>query len=649
MGRMLWEPSKKRIDKSNLTQFLTHLNTKIGVQFSSYGELHQWSVEERATFWKSLWDFFEVIASREPNSVLDKGDDMLESTWFEGARLNFAENLLRRRDDSIAIVSKTENKPCQRITYSDLYNQVAALAHSLRAVGIKAGDRVAGFMPNMIETVVAMLATTSLGAVWSSTSPDFGLPAVHERFGQIRPRVLFTANGYSYNGKTYNSLDKVSDFVHQVSTIERVVVVPHSEKEVDLSGIPNSVLYCDFLSEKKPPQISFEQLPFNHPVYILYSSGTTGTPKCVVHGAGGTLLQHLKELALHTDIKEDDTVFYFTTTGWMMWNWLVSALAIGATIVLFDGSPFYPDPRVLFRLADEEHITVFGTSAKFLSSVEKEGLRPGNEHNLSTLKAILSTGSPLSAESYNFVYREIKEDIHLASISGGSDIISCFALGNPTAAVWEGELQCKGLGMKVDVFDEEGKSVRQRKGELVCTASFPSQPLYFWDDPSKGRYRSAYFETYTNVWRHGDFAEITEHDGLVIHGRSDATLNPGGVRIGTAEIYSVVETISEIDDSIAVGQDWEGDERVILFVRLAVGQELDEHLEKRIKGTIRANCSPRHVPAKIIPVSDIPYTISGKKVELAVKKIIEGKEVPSREALANPAALDHYKNVEELR
>jgi len=649
MGEMLWRPSAQQIGDSNLRRYLAFLARESGLEFDSYSDLHEWSVSAREAFWKSLWDFFGIIASKQPDTVLEQPQVMLESKWFNGARLNFAQNLLRYRDDRTAIVFKGEASPLARMTYAELYDEVAALAHSLRDMGVKAGDRIAGFVPNMIETVVAMLAATSIGAIWSSTSPDFGVKGVCERFGQIEPKVLFTADGYSYNGKVFNSLKKVSDIVQAIPGVEKIVVVPYISEEPEISNIPNTVLYREFLSWEKGSEMAFEQLPFDHPLYILFSSGTTGAPKCIVHGAGGTLLQHMKEQALHTNMKRDDTMFYFTTTSWMMWNWLVSSLAIGATIVLFDGSPFYPDPGALFRLAEEEGITIFGTSAKYLSAVQKEAISPGELYRLSSMRTILSTGSPLSVESFNFVYKQIKADVHLASISGGTDIVSCFALGNAIAPVWEGELQCRGLGMKVDVFDDQGRSLRQKKGELVCTASFPSQPLCFWDDPKKERYRAAYFNVYANVWRQGDFAEITEHDGVIVYGRSDATLKPGGVRIGTAEIYRALENMEEVVDSVVVGQEWEGDERIVLFVKLLKGMPMDGDLVDRIRKEIRLDCSPRHVPSRVIAVPDIPYTMSGKKVELAVRRTIESQEVYNRDTLANPESLQYYENLEELK
>jgi len=644
--KALWYPSEERKKNANMTRYMKFLEETRKLIFKDYNELYRWSISERANFWSSLWDFFQIKASRPYDTVLETPDDMLESKWFQGARLNFAEHLLHYTDETPALIFKGEAQPPVHITYNQLYKAVAQLSSALKEQGIKTGDRVVGFMPNMIETVVAMLATSSLGGIWSSCSPDFGIKGVLDRFGQIEPRILFTANGYSYKGKKIDSLSKISSILEKLPTIEKVVIVPYTEKP-DIHSIPHSVHYNDFLSEKK--DVEFEQLPFDHPLYILYTSGTTGVPKCMVHGAGGTLLQHLKELVLHSDLKREDTIFYFTTCGWMMWNWLVSSLAVGATVVLFDGNPFYPDPGALFKLAEDVKMTIFGTSAKYLAEVEKAGLKPGKEYDLSALKAVLSTGSPLSVESFQYVYREIKKDLQLSSISGGSDIISCFALGNPIGPVYAGELQCRGLGMKVEVFDENGKSTKGKKGELVCTASFPSQPIYFWKDEGKEKYKNAYFDVFDNVWLHGDFAEITENNGMIIYGRSDATLNPGGVRIGTAEIYEVVDTFGEVVDSIVIGQPWENDIRVVLFVKLREGIELTDDLKKQMKTAIWENCSPRHVPAKIIQVVDIPYTISGKKVEIAVRKIIEGKPVFNRDALTNPESLDIYEDIPELQ
>jgi acetoacetyl-CoA synthetase len=649
MKTALWKPSAERIANANLTRFMKFLKNRQGQSFKDYDDLYQWSITERADFWEGVWNFGGIIASKPYDKVLVDGSKMPGSKWFTGARLNFAENLLRYRDEQTAMVFKGEQQEAVRITYAELYDQVARLAKSLRDMGITVGDRVSGFVPNMMETVIAMLATTSIGAIWSSCSPDFGIKGVLDRFGQIEPKVVFTANGYGYNGKTFDSLQRVSDILNNLPSVEKVVVIPYTESQPDISMVNNAILFSDFLSSEDNLEIEFEQLPFDHPLYIMYSSGTTGVPKCIVHGAGGTLIQHLKELILHGDLKREDNLFYFTTCGWMMWNWLVSGLAVGATLILYDGSPFYPNGGTTFKLAEDEKITVFGTSAKFLASVQQAGIKPGKEYDLSAIKTICSTGSPLSAESFEFVYREIKEDLDLASISGGTDIISCFALGNPILPVYSEELQCRGLGMKVEAFDDYGKSVLNEQGELVCTASFPSMPIYFWNDPDNQKYLDAYFRRYPNIWCHGDFIMITETGGVIFYGRSDATLNPGGVRIGTAEIYRQVETISEIKDSVVIGQNWDNDVRVILFVILNDGVELTEELEKRIKTTIRKNTTPRHVPAKVIPVADIPYTISGKKVELAVRKVVEGREITNKDALANPQALECFKDLPQLQ
>jgi len=649
MAAVLWQPSEERIQRANLTRFISFVNREYGLAISEYPELHAWSVRNLPDFWAAMWSFGGVISSDPYREVVLDPDRMPGARWFPGARMNFAENLLRFRDDREAIVFRSETRPPERITYRQLYEQVARVARSLEGCGVRAGDRVAGYMPNRIETVVAMLGAASLGAIWSSCSPDFGIQGVLDRFGQIEPKVIFAPDGYFYNGKAFDSLGRVAKILEKIPSIERVVVVPYTAPRPDISSLAGAVLFQDFLAAGDPGEIPFAPLPFDHPLYILYSSGTTGVPKCIVHGAGGTLLQHLKELELHTDLKRDDSIFYFTTCGWMMWNWLVSSLAVGARLVLFDGSPFYPDHRVLWQLAQEEKVSVFGTSAKYLSALQNEGARPGKEFDLGALRTVLSTGSPLSVEGFHYVYDEIKKDLCLSSISGGTDIISCFALGNPIGPVYEGELQCRGLGMKVEVFDETGTPVTGRKGELVCTAPAPSMPIYFWNDPENKKYRAAYFERYPGVWHHGDYAELTEHGGVIIYGRSDATLNPGGVRIGTAEIYRVVETLPGIRDSLVVGQDWEDDVRVILFVVLNEGVDLTEERKTGIKKAIREQCSPRHVPARILRVSDIPHTLNGKKVELAVRKIIHGEPVLNRDALANPDALDLYRDMEELR
>jgi len=645
----LWEPSEERKRNANMTRFMNFVNKRHGQSFNSYDGLYNWSVNNIPDFWASFWDFTDIKASKPYDAVVTDLDKMPGAKWFPGARLNFAENLLRYRDDKTALIFKGEAQEAVRVTYAQLYDRVARLAKSLRESGITAGDRVAGYVPNMIESVVAMLATTSIGAIWSSCSPDFGIKGVLDRFRQIEPKILFTANGYSYKGKFYSSLERISSILGDIPSIQRVVVIPYTEGKPDISNIPNSVHYEDFEAKDTGLEIQFEQLSFDQPPYILYSSGTTGVPKCIIHRGGGQLVQHIKELMLHSDLKREDTIFYFTTCGWGMWNWLVSSLSQGATVLLFDGSPFHPDPGVLFKLVQDEKISIFGTSPNFLSALERAEVKPVKEYDLSSLKTILSTGSPLSVENYQFVYRDIKKDVFLNNFAGGTEVISCFGIGNPISPVYEGEMQGMGLGMKVEIFDPEGNSVVGREGELVCTAPFPSMPVGFWNDEGDQRYKSTYFEVYTNVWHHGDYAEITDTGGLIIHGRSDATLNPGGVRIGTAEIYRQVETLNEIQDSIVVGQNWDNTVRVILFVKLAKGVELNEDLTGKIIAAIRSNLTPRHVPAKIIAVGDIPYTLNGKKVELAVRNVIHNRPVLNRDALANPEALDLYQDLEELK
>jgi acetoacetyl-CoA synthetase len=644
MGKLLWKPSDDRIKSSNMFRFLSFVNGKRHQNFTDYGGLYAWSVDRIAEFWADVWEFVGIRASKGYDEVIDDERKMPGAKWFSGARLNFAENLLRYRDDSVALIFKGEDHPTRKMTYAELYDEVARLAKSLRALGVKPGDRIVGFMPNMPEAVAAMLASTSLGAVWSSCSPDFGIKGVLDRFGQIKPKVLFVANGYFFKGKNLDSLSRVADIIKDLPTIEKVIVVPYTEKAPDISGI-----YDAFKAPEKGLEIRFEQLPFDHPLYIMFTSGTTGLPKCMVQSAGGILIHQLKELVLHTNLRREDTIFYFTTCGWMMWNWLVCSLGVGAKILLYDGNPFHPDPGILWRAARDEKITVFGTSAGYISALMNEGFRPGKECNLTALKTVLSTGSPLSEDAFEFIYREVKADIQLASISGGSDINGCFALGNPLGPVYSGELQCRGLGMKVHAFDENGKPVINQQGELVCTAPAPSMPIYFWDDPGEKKYRAAYFEVYPNIWRHGDYVVINDRGGVIMYGRSDATLNPGGVRIGTAEIYRQVETIEGIADSIVVGQNWKNDVRVILFVKMAPGHALTDELREKIRKTIRMNASPRHVPAKIIEIPDIPYTLNMKKVELSVKKVIEGQAVQNKDALKNPEVLDCYAGIKELQ
>jgi acetoacetyl-CoA synthetase len=645
---VLWQPSQEQIQQANLTRFIEMVNHEYSLNIKEYSQLYDWSTQELAQFWDSMWQFGDIIASQNWEQVMVEGEEMTATRWFPGARLNFAENLLRYQDEQIALIFRSEMGTRQEVTYSELYQQVSILAQALRQKGIRAGDRVGGYLPNLPQTVIAMLAATSIGAIWSSCSPDFGFKGVVDRFGQIEPKILFCSDGYYYNGKKYPILDRVEQITEAISSIEQVVIIPYLEENPDISLVAKAVFFSDFVNSFAPADIVFEQLPFDHPLYIMYSSGTTGAPKCMVHGAGGTLIQHLKELLLHTDLKRKDRIFYFTTCGWMMWNWLVSALAVGATLILYDGSPFYPDPGTLMHLAQEEQMTVFGTSARYLMSLEKEGVKPGQDYDLRYLRAILSTGSPLPVESFEYVYREIKSDILLSSISGGTDIVSCFALGNPIGPVIAGELQCRGLGMKVEAYNDQGEAVINEKGELVCTSPAPCMPIYYWNDPDGAKYRNAYFQLYPGVWSHGDYIEIKSGGGVIIYGRSDATLNPGGVRIGTAEIYRQVETFPQIADSVAVGQSWQQDIRVILFVKMNPGYELDENLKEQIKKAIRENTSSRHVPAKIIAVKDIPYTLNGKKIEVAIKKVIENEPVLNRDALANPESLEYYRNLQEL-
>lgn len=649
MKKPLWIPSEERVKNANMTRFIEFVNQRYGKNFQTYDELYHWSIENIPDFWESMWKSAGIKASKDYDLVVDDPNKMLGTRWFIGANLNFAENLLRYRDDHVALIFKGEGRDSEKMTYWELYDSVARLAKSLRELGVKKGDRVAGFMPNMMEAVIAMLATTSIGGIWSSCSPDFGIKGVLDRFGQIKPKVLITANGYAYNGKNFDSLGRIAEILKEIPSIEQAIVVSYTEKKPDIGHVPKAIHYEDFLSNEKDLEIDFEQVPSDHPLYIMYSSGTTGLPKCLVQGVAGILLHHIKELSLHTDLKREDTIFFFTTCGWMMWNWLVSSLSIGAKVLLFDGNPFYPDSGALWKVAEEEKITIFGTSARYIDALDKEGVKPGRDYDLGPLRAICSTGSPLSVEGFEYVYREIKNDVQLSSISGGTDINGCFALGNPIGPVYAGELQCRGLGMNVQAFDSEGKPVVDQKAELVCTAPFPSMPLYFWNDSDGTKYHDAYFDVYPNVWRHGDFIEITNTGGVIIYGRSDATLNPGGVRIGTAEIYRQIEGLDEIEDSLVVGQDWEGDVRVILFVKMKEGLDLTEDLINKIKKTIRQNASPRHVPAKIITIGDIPYTINMKKVEMAVRKVIHNQPVDNRDALANPESLDLYKDIPELQ
>jgi len=654
-------PDPGRVERANLTAFIQHIKARKpdgAESVRDFPSLYRWSVERADAFWPEVWHFCGVIAEERPGRHpwdevvvgLDRmapPDRELGPRWFSGARLNFAENLLRHADDRPALIFWNERGRQRQVSYQELNEQVRSVAAALAAEGVGAGDRVAGFMPNLPETVTAMLGAASLGAIWSSCSPDFGTNGVLDRFGQIQPKILFCADGYRYAGKDIDTLARVREVRERIPEIRRVVVFPYLRERPGIGGIAGAVMWGEWTLHRSVVP-SFRRFSFDHPLYIMYSSGTTGLPKCMVHAAGGTLLQHLKELVLHTDLRRDDRIFYFTTCGWMMWNWLVSSLAVGATVVLYDGAPLFP-ARILWDMAERDKITVFGTSAKYLALMEKEGLEPARTHDLGALRAILSTGSPLVAHSYDYVYRSIKRDLHLASISGGTDIISCFALGNPIAPVWRGELQTRGLGMSVEVFDPKGRPIREAEGEFVCTRPFPSMPVGFWNDPQGAKYHAAYFSQYPGVWRHGDWARVTRHDGMVILGRSDATLNPGGVRIGTAEIYRQVEQLPEVIESLVVGQEWEGDVRIVLFVRLREGASLTEDLVSRIKGRIREYASPHHVPRRIIPVADLPRTISGKITELAVRDVIHGRPVANVDALANPGALDQFRDLPELR
>ena len=648
MSKMLWKSTQESIRQTNMFRFMQAINAKHNQAFEDYTALHRWSVDHIPEFWAAWWDVAGIIHSEPYRQVVDDVTQMPGAKWFAGARLNFAENLLRYRDERTALIFKGEGRPSTRMSYAQLYDEVARMAKSLRDLGIRAGDRVVGFLPNMPHATIAMLAATSIGAVWSSCSPDFGIKGVLDRFGQIQPRVIFTADGYLFKGKKIDSLERMAGILRELRSIERVVVVPYTDPNPDIRGVPHAVHWSDFRSRESGLAIEFEQLPFEHPLYIMYSSGTTGLPKCMVQSAGGILVHHLKELILHTNLTRSDTLFYFTTCGWMMWNWLTSALGVGATLVLYDGNPFHPHPGTLWEMAQDEKITVFGTSAGYIGALMNSGVKPRETYDLAPLRAVLSTGSPLSVEGFEFIYRHVKADLQLASIAGGTDLNGCFALGNPMGPVYAGELQCRGLAMDVHAFDAEGKPVISQQGELVCCKPFPSMPIYFWDDPEGRKYFGAYFGVYPGVWRHGDFIEINERGGVLIYGRSDATLNPGGVRIGTAEIYSVVALMPEIVDSVVIGQNWKNDVRVILFVQLPEGESLTEALKKKIRETIRTLASPRHVPAKIIAVPGIPYTLNMKKVEMAVKKVIDGKPVLNKDALSNPDILDFYSNIKEL-
>ena len=644
----LWTPSDEQAKSSRMTEFMLFVGERQGAAITDYDQLHRFSVEQSADFWDAVWDFCGVVGEKG-DTIIANERQMPGAAFFPQSRINFAENLLRKDGDAPAMVFRGEDKAAQTMSWNELRTLVSRLQQAFRAAGLGKGDRVAAMMPNMPQTIAAMLATASLGAIWSSCSPDFGPQGVLDRFGQIEPHLFITCDGYWYNGKPIETAGKLAEIVPQL-TARQTIVIPYLGKAEETAGaIENGIALETFIADFEAAEVTYERVAFDHPLYILFSSGTTGVPKCIVHSQGGTLLQHLKEHQLHCGLRDGDRLFYFTTCGWMMWNWLASGLASGCTLALYDGSPFYPDGNVLFDFAAQEQFTLFGTSAKFIDAVRKAGLSPAKTHDLSAMRMVASTGSPLAPENFDFVYSDIAADVHLASMSGGTDIVSCFVLGIPLKPVWKGEIQGAGLGMATEVWDDEGHPVQGEKGELVCTKPFPSMPVKFWNDPDGTKYHNAYFARFDNVWCHGDFAEWTEHGGMVIHGRSDATLNPGGVRIGTAEIYNQVEQLDEVLEALCIGQDWEGDTRVVMFARLADGIELDDDLTARIKTKIRTGASPRHVPAVIVPVADIPRTKSGKITELAVRDIVHGREVKNQEALANPEALELFRDLPQLQ
>ncbi|MGJ4784258.1 acetoacetate--CoA ligase [Leptospira interrogans] len=658
MDQKLWTPSSDRIESSNLVRYIKFLKEKKNLSLSTFEELRVWSVNEIGSFWESIWEFSEVVHSQKYDLVYQSGSNFTDSKFFPGAKLNFAENLLRRTDSFPALIYRGEDGSKREVSYAELYSYVGAVATDLKKRGVVPGDRVVGLMPNVPETVIAMLATTSIGAIWSSCSPDFGVKGVLDRFGQIEPKILFTTNLYSFKGKDLSLAENLTQILKSIPSIEAVIVSDYKNgilhfknrtKTVLPENYPqkNIHLFETVLFENEGASPNFYQTNFDHPVYIMYSSGTTGLPKCMVQGVG-VFLNHWKELALHCDLKPGERIFYYTTCGWMMWNWLVSSLSIGATLVLFDGNPFFPTQEILFQIASEEKINVFGVGAKYILTLEKSKFQP-KDFDLSTVRTVLSTGSPLTTSGFRYVYQHWKKDLQLSSISGGTDLNGCFALGNPILPVYEGEIQCRGLGMDVEIWNESAKSVIEQKGELVCKQPFPSMPLYFWKDPEGKKYKSAYFESYPSVWCHGDFAELKKSGGLVVYGRSDATLNPGGVRIGTSDIYGLIETFTEIADSVIIGQDWKEDVRIVLFLKMIPGKKLEDSLVQTLKREIKEKISPKHVPSKILEVADIPYTINMKKVEIAVKKTIQGEPVTNKEALSNPESLEYYKNILELK
>jgi acetoacetyl-CoA synthetase len=639
-------PSNERKQEANITRFMDGVNAEWNLQLSSYKELYDWSVENIPEFWVEMWEFAGIKASKKYDNVVDDLTNFPGAKWFPGARLNFAENLLHYRDDQLAFIFKGESQISRSMTYAELYYAVARMAYSLKESGVEVGDRVAGYMPNLIETAVAMLAATSLGATWSSCATDIGPGAAIERLGQIEPKVLITADGYFYKSRSFDTLGHAAEVASGIPSLQKTIVVSYTRGRADISNIPNSVHYDDFLSTEKNLEINFEQLPFDHPLYIMFSSGTTGKPKCLVQGTGGVLINHLKELLLHTDLKRSDRIFYITSCSWMMWNWLLSSLSVGATIVLYDGNPNFPDTGAMWRLIQNEKITIFGCSASYIHFLKKEGALPGKEYDLSSLREISQTGSPLSADGFEYVYSDVKQDLHFNSIAGGTDINGCFAAGSPIVPVYAGELQSAALAMKIKSYDENGHPILDEQGELVCESPSPSMPLYFWNDPDGSKYHKAYFDVYPNVWRHGDYILIHgDTGGVTFYGRSDAVLKPSGVRIGTAEIYAQLENLAEIADSLAIGQNYLEDQRVILFVKLVEGITLTNELKDRIRRTLRENASPRHVPAVILETPDIPYTLNMKKVESAVTNIINGRTVSNRDALINPESLGYFEKI----